>query len=246
MQSRPPSQGPGHRTPEQKAHDALVGREVEQLAALRLMQEGLCVQKIAHWTYTTTPNCPAAFFDYSDTCEGEGWDWVASVDLLVTGHTAFMAEIKAKPSKGHGAGRFYYFDKDRLNRLAKSFDLTPQLQHVLLIFDARRIDPPAYGFFVADAVALEKGRSDFAGTRDGKAYRIPVSYFTPLNKFIETLTKEETHEGVQTSNGPRRKDDDCGGTSAGKRKPPQCGPIPANAPVALQPTDKEARTGSQH
>jgi hypothetical protein len=180
-----------------------LGHQVEREATIFCMQHGFSVQKITRFDFDI-PKYPAGFFNYENDEAGEGWDSFVAFDLLVSGTTSFLAEVKHKAIHGHGAGKHYLLDCHRLRRMNKAYGTASDLQHLFVVYDSNRTESPACGFYTATVDQLIANASTYRiqpgfGEARKDAYRIPVTEFRPLSHFLEqhNQSKDYTHVAPQ-------------------------------------------------
>jgi hypothetical protein len=180
----------GERNSERRAHDRAIGDESERIIAEVCMQHGLSVQKIVPCSFDGMAH-PAGYYLREDPEDGDLFrDHFVAFDLLVSGTTSFVAEVKLKPYQGHGSGRFYPLDRKRLHWMKKAYGCASDLQHLFVILDTKRADAPAYGLFAAPVDQLLANKETYViqhgfGQSNEDAYRIPVTEFRPLSHFLE-------------------------------------------------------------
>ena len=189
IEERPDHNSGNQRAGERRLADAAIGNEVERLAAIYCMQHSRSVQKITRFDFDV-PEYPAGFFGYENDEEGEGWDHFVAFDLFVSGQTTFLAEVKHKPSKKSGAGAYYPLDVKRLQRMRKAYRHASDLQHLFVVFDSKRKDAPAYGFFAVTMDQLIANASTYTiqrgfGETVKDFYKIPTKEFRPLSYFLK-------------------------------------------------------------
>lgn len=200
---RPDWNPANHRTAERRAADMEQGNQVERKAAIHLMQHGFSVQKITRFDFDI-PEYPAGFFNYENDEEGEGWDSFVAFDLLVSGTTSFLAELKLKTIYGRGSEKHYRLDCHCLRRMKKAHGNASDLQHLFVIYDSNRTDAPANGFFAVIMDQLIANEEIYRiqpgfGQANKDAYRIPVTEFRPLTHFLNqhNPAKDTAHETPQ-------------------------------------------------